>query len=163
VYKRQGAVNSIEALKDKIKVLAEYATQLTNGEIPQVEISFEDHHPEHPFNILPLFALLEPPQMGVPPVPDPDKPIGYQKVFPNGMPLAGEYHALVPTTISLKLIDFLMKTMKEELAIFESQIDGSINPNPDIVMPAAPIEKEAIMPKEGAEIIYTIVPKKPDK
>ena len=151
------AVNSIEALKDKINQLAEYATQLTeNPDILQVEISFEDTHPDHPFTIRPLFETLGPIQFGMPPTPNPEKPIGYQKIFPAGMPLSGEFHALVPTHIVLKIIDFFMTAMKQELASYEYQIDKSITTGTTevAVMTTDPD------PIQGTQINYIITPSK---
>jgi hypothetical protein len=122
------AINSIDALKEKINDLTKYATGLMNSQTNQVELSLEDQNPDHPYTIKPLFEILSLSDPNDPnsAIPNKERPLGYMKIFPGGMPDAAEFHALIPTGIVLRFIDHLLSEMKKELAKYESEIEESI-------------------------------------
>ena len=122
-----GSVISLNAIKDKIAVLTDYANKLIESNTNHVTLSMEELDVAHPSVIKPVF---EPPPMNLDPENLPDtytpKEIGYMKIYPSGLPDVPEYQVIVPKDISMKLIDHLLLQMKVDIQKFQKVIDTSI-------------------------------------
>jgi hypothetical protein len=122
-----GAMLSLNALKDKIAVLTDYANKLIDSNNSHITLSMEELDVAHPSIIKPVF---EPLPMNVDPENLPEgytpKEIGYMKVYPSGLPDVPEYQVIIPKDIIMRTVDHLLLQMKAEIQRYQKVIDTSI-------------------------------------
>ena len=122
-----GSMISLNAIKDKIAVLTDYANKLIESNTNHVNLSMEELDVKHPSVIKPVF---EPLPMNIDPESIPEnytpKEIGYMKIYPNGLPDVPEYQVIVPKDIIMRSIDHLLLQMKAEIQRYQKVIDTSI-------------------------------------
>ena len=122
-----GAMISLNAIKDKIAVLTDYAKKLIESNTNHVTLSMEELDVAHPSVIKPVF---EPPPINLDPENLPEdyvpKELGYMKIYPSGLPDVPEYQVIIPKDIIMRSIDHLLLQMKAEIQRYQKVIDTSI-------------------------------------